>query len=1733
MSVAFGQTQFLLPASVLQRRAIPSRHHHSAWKRRRLKPLTVHNNLNPPSSPFDDLFHSLLSQFPSLNSLNYIAPTLGLAASGLALFISSSSRKLLPDPETTGDSNSDIGEWILFTSPTPFNRFVTLRCPSIFFPGNEFLEDVNEKLIKEERHYVKLNNGRMIQPVKSGGDVDENMVYQRICVATADGGVLSLDWPSNLDLEEERGLDTTVLIVPGTAEGSNERKIRVFVCECLRRGVFPVVMNPRGCAGSPLTTARLFTAADSDDISTTVQFISKKRPWTTLVGVGWEYGANMLTKYLAEFGERTPLTAVTCIDNPFDLEEATRSAVHHMDFDQRHTDGLINILQCNKNDDGKVPLFSIPRSSIAANPYTSLLLCSYSPSSKMMGDRLTFSWCQHLTLEWLMAVELGLLKGRHPLLKDVDFTINPSKGLALVESRASSQQERVDKLLSFTNGSSTSPPVDVFQVNDARHTKDIGEPPPNIKGVQQDDSDIDNQSNATSEAVVEEGINSFDERGQVLQTAEVVMNMLDMTVPDTLSDEQKKKVLTAVGQGETLIKALQDAVPDDVRGKLTTAVSGILQTHGSNLKFDKLLSLEHMPDVAPGLNSKGLEKVGLKKAKSDEDVHSLDQKKGINDPVDASTKVDHNSDKPPADIELEEQSLETLEKSNDTSMYESTGNHERNSHNLEDVSLNDVGNSLETEQVLGVSKAQSSDKENVTESNANQEFSSVSEGPGGTQDMVSEQEKIERESCKGESDPVEENKKHKDDFSTDQKMSETDFTEDKSSAPSPASGTQVMENEAENSPSKEEKGQISNPSQNSGDPPRFSVSQALDALTGFDDSTQVAVNSVFHVIEDMIDQLEVEKDNKNEANSENNANEVNGIEEHYAHGDHNSNSSDENHTRRQFGLGNKNSFVPSSGEPPAGFVKCVNSSLDKVPSYLTTFPYGDPLYKEYLKTYLYMRMKNAMLRDLDKMSALYLDYIPEEGQWKLQEQVEENNARVDEYATRRDGYREDQTKTPHRSKHPDNIIEPSYVILDSDRQQDQNEELKEMRVVNDNIEFGDTELEETILFMRSLIIECLNVEVGRRASAADMEELELKLTGEIECIANAVSMAAGQGKLHMYKGNENLPNKLGTLDGESIIKVISSAVQDTEYLRRVLPVGVVVGSSLAALRKFFNVAALDGNDEKDLTLDQMGKSTKRLVEVAEKDSSKMLLEKEEEKDNCTSSIGEKEDNTDLEKSNKKEFMVGAVTAALGASALLAHQPNAETDGTPNEPLKEKEDSKETSEKTQNNIVTSLAEKAMSVASPVVPVKEDGEVDHERLVAMLAELGQKGGILRLVGKVALLWGGIRGAMSLTDKLISFLRIAERPFFQRILGFVFMVLLLWSPVVLPLLPTLMQSWTTRNPFKIAEFACIAGLYVSIMIMVTLWGKRIRKYDDPLVQYGLDLASVSKLNVLIRDLNLWIVADVDENYLCLWVRCAEVKELFCFRILWWNFGLLCLNPGPYRFLLPTTTTSHVPQRDGSGGKRWAKDRVNSKPSRVLKGLVGGVVLVILIHAVNTSLGCAHLCWPTTLSSSSLEPVSLIKSYGWMLMLIVQGIATATGVSVVEELLFRSWLPQEIAADFGYHRGIVISGLAFALSQRSIWEIPGLWLLSLSLSGARQRSQGSLSLPIGLRTGILVSNFILRTGGFLTYQPNFPLWLTGGHPFQPFSGVVGLAVSLVLAVILYPRQPLYRERITRVIRE
>lgn len=100
---------------------------------------------------------------------------------------------------------------------------------------------------------------------------------------------------------------------------------------------------------------------------------------------------------------------------------------------------------------------------------------------------------------------------------------------------------------------------------------------------------------------------------------------------------------------------------------------------------------------------------------------------------------------------------------------------------------------------------------------------------------------------------------------------------------------------------------------------------------------------------------------------------------------------------------------------------------------------------------------------------------------------------------------------------------------------------------------------------------------------------------------------------------------------------------------------------------------------------------------------------------------------------------------------------------------------------------------------------------------------------------------------------------------------------------------------------------------------------------------------------------------------------------------------------------------------------------------------MFIFSIHAVNALLGCASFSWPHI--PPSLDIMAWLKVCGKMGLLIVQGIVMASSISLVEELLFRSWLPQEIAVDLGYHYGIIISALAFSFLQRFVSSLCFSW--------------------------------------------------------------------------------------------
>lgn len=100
-------------------------------------------------------------------------------------------------------------------------------------------------------------------------------------------------------------------------------------------------------------------------------------------------------------------------------------------------------------------------------------------------------------------------------------------------------------------------------------------------------------------------------------------------------------------------------------------------------------------------------------------------------------------------------------------------------------------------------------------------------------------------------------------------------------------------------------------------------------------------------------------------------------------------------------------------------------------------------------------------------------------------------------------------------------------------------------------------------------------------------------------------------------------------------------------------------------------------------------------------------------------------------------------------------------------------------------------------------------------------------------------------------------------------------------------------------------------------------------------------------------------------------------------------------------------------------------------LKALAAGITVVLIIQSINTILGAAILSRPPYLPHP-FDAMKWFKGCVQLLLLVVKGFTAATFVVFVEELLFRSWMPNEIAIDTGYHQSIIITGLVFALFQR-----------------------------------------------------------------------------------------------------
>ncbi|WOK97834.1 hypothetical protein Cni_G06542 [Canna indica] len=238
------------------------------------------------------------------------------------------------------------------------------------------------------------------------------------------------------------------------------------------------------------------------------------------------------------------------------------------------------------------------------------------------------------------------------------------------------------------------------------------------------------------------------------------------------------------------------------------------------------------------------------------------------------------------------------------------------------------------------------------------------------------------------------------------------------------------------------------------------------------------------------------------------------------------------------------------------------------------------------------------------------------------------------------------------------IIETSYITLD-----------EEQLPKNFDKEAGeDANAEAAVHLVRNSLLDALKVEVGRRLSTSYLKKIDGLLVDDmkqaVDTIAQAVVLDNQLNLKSFSEVSHSTLVKFGTLGGEHAVHIISSAIEKTSHLKKVLLVGVIVGSLLASLRKYFKIATSHDNKE-----DEKVENIQETSPVKEANSRSELFD--DEKDQAHDGMVKGDKTFSKVNSNGDGVMIGAVTAALGATALFAHhQPSCERKGPSDGPPRE-------------------------------------------------------------------------------------------------------------------------------------------------------------------------------------------------------------------------------------------------------------------------------------------------------------------------------------------------------------------------------------------------------------------------------------------------------------------------------
>ena len=172
--------------------------------------------------------------------------------------------------------------------------------------------------------------------------------------------------------------------------------------------------------------------------------------------------------------------------------------------------------------------------------------------------------------------------------------------------------------------------------------------------------------------------------------------------------------------------------------------------------------------------------------------------------------------------------------------------------------------------------------------------------------------------------------------------------------------------------------------------------------------------------------------------------------------------------------------------------------------------------------------------------------------------------------------------------------------------------------------------------------------------------------------------------------------------------------------------------------------------------------------------------------------------------------------------------------------------------------------------------------------------------------------------------------------------------------------------------------------------------------------------------------------------------------------------------------------------------------------------------------AIGCCF-CWSLFISEAIFGWIEIIPPSVSLIRIVIEGFLSAIALSLVEELIFRGWLIDELKRDYSQGKVIGVGATIFALLHflkpvseiiRTAVTFPALVLLGIILIVAKYNHGDRLGNSIGIHGGLVWAYYIVNVGSLIRYTNQVPVWITGidGNPIAGVMGIIFLASLLWL---------------------